>query len=688
MQRLIFESSPAFILLCILLGVGYAFILYKAKHPWSKTTNRVLFALRAVVVSLLAFLLIGPILKLTKNIFEKPEIVLLVDNSSSMRGVVDSVKLQSDLTSTTSSLRDQGFEVSLKTLAEKENQKIKFDQKTSDLNGAIKNTIADYEERNLAGIVLFTDGIYNSGSSPLYSSWRVPIHTVGLGDTTEHPDLILKNIVYNKIAYQGNRFPIRAEVAIQSLPKQNVSVSVLKNGAVISQQQKNTDNKSLLEFDFLADAKDKGIQRYEIVVQSVANESNLKNNRTGIFIEVVEGKKKILLVAPAPHPDIKTLREVIEQNPNYEMIVHIPGVSKTDPKLLQPNQAELVIFHEAIDRQMKTAALFTQLGKTKSSVLLIIGANTNLQQLEPIGIPLHFDSPFQKDEVTPLVNASFHDFDFADNSNAGFAGYPPIQVPFGKFSYPPNAQVLLNQRIGSVSTDRPMLLAWEDNNRKVAAFIGEGLWRWRLAEYSSFEKTELFDDTFSKLVQYLSTLDDKRKFRFFPTQNEFTDANPVTFEGQVYNDLFEKTYGNKIDLTLRSEQSKVTNYNYTLSPGGERYQIGGLNEGTYFFSASTEVSGKKETISGQFSVIAQNIESQNLVADFGLLRKLSKATNGKFYHSNELNKLASDYQKVEAKSLIHSEESFNPLVQAKWFFFLLLVLVSVEWFLRKYLGSY
>jgi hypothetical protein len=337
---------------------------------------------------------------------------------------------------------------------------------------------------------------------------------------------------------------------------------------------------------------------------------------------------------------------------------------------------------------MKTASLFTQLSKAKSSLLLIIGNKSNLQQLASNGIPLRFDNPIQKDEVTALVNSSFHDFDFAANSNTGFAAYPPIQVPFGKFSYPANAQVLLNQRIGSVATDRPMLLSWEDNNRKMAAFIGEGLWQWRLAEYFNSEKTELFDDTFSKLVQYLSTLDDKRKFRFFPTQNEFTDAAPVSFEGQVYNDLFEKVYGNKIDLMLRDEQGKVTNYNYTLSPGGERYTIGGLKEGTYFYSASTVVNSKKEVLAGQFSVIAQNIESQNLVADYGLLRKLAHATNGNFYYSTEMDKLVSDYQKVEAKSLIHSEESFNPLVQAKWFFFLLLILISGEWFLRKYLGSY
>lgn len=687
MQRLIFESSPAFILLCIVLGFGYAFLLYRAKHPWSKRTNRILFAVRAIVVSLLSFLLIGPILKLTKNIFEKPEIVLLIDDSSSLTGAADSVKLQSDLSSITEQFKSQGYEASVRTLSGKENQ-IKFDQRTSDLNSALKNTISDYEGENLASIVLFTDGIYNSGSSPLYSSWRIPIQTVGLGDTTEHADLILKNVAYNKIAYQGNRFPIRAEVAVQSLPNQNVTVSVLKNGAVIDRQQKNTDNKSFLEFDFLADAKDKGIQRYEVLVQPVAKESNLKNNRAGIFVEVVEGKKKILLIAPAPHPDIKALREVVEKNPNYELIVHMPGISKTEPRLLQPNQAELVIFHQPFDLSMKTSALFVQLAKGKSSVLLLIGSKTNLRQLPPNGIPLNFENPIQKDDATPIVNSSFHDFDFTDNSNSAFSRYPPVQVPFGKFSYPPNAQVMLNQRIGSVPTDRPMLLSWEDNNRKMAAFIGEGLWRWRLEEFSSTEKTELFDDTFAKLVQYLSTLDDKRKFKFFPTQNEFTDAAPVTFEGQVYNDLYEKVYGNKIDLTLRNDQGKVTNFNYTLSPGGERYSVGGLKEGTYIYSASTEINSKKETVSGQFSVVAQNIESQNLVADFGLLKKLAGATGGKFYRSNETDQLVSDFKKIEAKSLIHSEESFNPLVQAKWFFFLLLVLISTEWFLRKYFGSY
>ncbi len=688
MQRLIFESSPTFILISIVLGLVYAYMLYHNKHTWSKRMNQFLFTVRATIVALVSFLLIGPALKLTNNIFEKPVLVFLVDNSTSLKENVDSLKIQNELSETTKHLQEQGYDIVLKDLSGKEVDKIRFDNKSSDLNGALNSITSDYEAKNLAGIVLLSDGIYNSGVSPLYTPWHVPITTVGLGDTIEHADLILKNVAYNKIAYQGNRFPVRAEIAIQNIPNQEVTVSIFQNGLLLDKQRKNTEKKLFLQFDFLADAKDKGIQRWDVLVEPSAHESNLKNNSSSIFVEVVEGRKKILVIAPSPHPDIKALRSMVEKNPNYEFILHIPGLTKTDPAHLQPGAAELVIFHQALDQEMKTSSLFSQLSKGKSSVLLILGNKTNLRLLQSNGIPLNFINPTQKDEATPVVNSSFHDFEFSENGNGIFSRYPPIQVPFGKFSFPSNAQVLLNQRIGSVATDRPMLLSWEDNGRKMAVFIGDGLWKWRLDEFATSEKTEIFDETFSKLIQYLSTAEDKRKFRFFPLQNEFTDSAPVIFEGQVYNDLFEKIYGNKVDLKLTDDKGKISNYNYTLSPGGERYRVGGLKEGAYRFTATTEINTKKEIVSGQFLVKEQNIEPLNVVADFGLLRKLSKATGGKFYRAGEQHQLISDFSKSEPKKLIHSEESFNPLIYVKWFFFLLLLLISTEWFSRKYLGSY
>jgi hypothetical protein len=690
-QRLQFESSPFFILICIALGIGYAFVLYRSKHSWSKRINQLLFALRACLVAGLSFLLLGPILKLTTNLTEKPALVFLIDNSTSVKEAVDSLsrtKAWDQLQLAKEKLEKQGYAIKLNDLANREVQTVSFNNTTSDLSSAIKGVATEYEGKNLAGIVLFTDGVYNSGTSPLYNPIRVPIYSIGLGDTTERMDLKLKNVAYNKITYQGNKFPIRAEVIAQGISNQEITISVFKNGKVLSQQRKNSGTKSLIDFDFLVDATEKGIQRLDVLVEPIKGESNLKNNRASVFVEVVEGRKKILLIAPAPHPDIKAIRAVVEKNSNYEFILHVPGITNADAALLKPGAAELIIFHQALDVNGKTTALLQQFKKSNASLLLILGHQSNLRQLTSNAIPFTFDQTGQWDEVTPVVNAAFRDFNFPENSNGVFSKYPPVEVPFGKFTYPPNSNVLLYQRIGSVATDRPLLLSWEEDNRKMAALIGEGMWRWRLNEFAANQNTEVFDDVFSKLIQYLSTLDDKRKFKSFPTQNEFSDALPVTFESQVYNDLFELVYGNKVELELRDEQNKTTKYEYVLSPGGTRYQIGGLKEGVYQYKSSTALNSKREEVRGQFLVTAQNIESQNLTADFGLLRKLSAATGGKFYPFNQLEKLSTDFEKVQASSLIHSDESFNPLINLKWVFFLLLALISIEWFLRKYLGGY
>ena len=68
--------------------------------------------------------------------------------------------------------------------------------------------------------------------------------------------------------------------------------------------------------------------------------------------------------------------------------------------------------------------------------------------------------------------------------------------------------------------------------------------------------------------------------------------------------------------------------------------------------------------------------------------KWDQNTGGKFYRLNDISRLTAGLSTEEVKSLIHSEESFHPLINLKAVFFLLLVLISIEWFLRKYFGSY
>lgn len=692
MKNIILESHPAFILLCLAVAVVYAFLLYKSKHPWSGTLNKILFGGRTVLVFLLAFLLLGPIIRQIDNVYEKPVFVILQDNSVSVKETTDSVslkKLNQSLAGLKESLNDTGYETFQKDLSGEDVSVINFNEPVSDLQGSLRKISNQYEGQSVAGVLLVSDGIYNSGISPLYTAYSFPVYTIGVGDTAQRQDISIKELVYNKIAYQGNEFPVRAEIVVKGFPNQNITVSLIKSGKVIERQTKNSGADQLLPVEFKVAATEQGIQRLEVQVEVKSEEKNVRNNKSTAFIDVVEGKKKILVVANAPHPDIKALRAIIDKNTNYEFILHIPGVEETEAKNLQPANIDLAVFHQSPDKRGRTRDLFQQFNTSKTSMFVVVGQQTDLTALAANHVPLKFDQlPRQYDDVMPVVNASFPYFLLSPEANSVFSGYPPVWVPFGKMQISASAVTLLSQRVGSISTDKSLLWIDVPDNHKIAVMLGEGFWQWRLEEYSKNENTDAFDEVFGKLLQYLSTTDDKSRFKSYPVEQQFSDTEAVVVESQVYNEIYEPVFGNRVDIEISDDAGKKYKYNYVISPGNARYQVGGLKEGIYKYTSSTTISGKEEKVRGQFLVTAQQAELQNLTADFDLLRKLSNSTGGKFYNATETDKLQAELSKKEATSVIHSEEKFDNLLNLKWVFFLLLALVSAEWFLRKFYGGY
>lgn len=693
MQRIILESAPEFLILCLVVALAYAGIqYYRTTHPWSKGMNALLFTCRTILAFFLAFLLLGPIVKQISNLFEKPAFVILNDNSSSIAEATDSttlMRVRDEVARLQEMLNEQGYDADIETLSEEGASELKYTASTSDINGALRRIANRYEGRNVAGVILVSDGIYNAGLSPLYSPHNFPIYTIGVGDTTVRADIALKNIAYNKIAYQGNKFPLRAEVQLKNIAGDNITATLLRRGRVIEKQTKKATPGQLITFDFQPVAEEQGIQKYDIQVEERPEEYNTRNNRSSVFVEVVEGKKKILCVAAAPHPDIKALREVITKNSNYEFILHIPDINPQQASAMVPQDIDLVIFHQCPDLRGKTTALFQTFMKSKSSIFVILGHQTDLRQLARQELPFRFDAPPREyDEVTPVVNPGITNFSISSEASTAFSRFPPVSVHFGKTSVNAGVTVVLHQKVGSVVTDKPLLLLSSDDSKKLGIMLGEGIWRWRLNEFDRTENTTYFDEVFGKLVQFLSTTDDKRKFRSYPVRQEFSDTEPVVFESQVYNDIFEPVYGNTVDIDLTHETGQRSNYTYVISPGNTRYQIGGLKEGVYRYRSSTIVNGKTESALGEFAVVERQVELQNLTADFDLLRRLSTNTGGRFVPSSKLEALRAELRQKEATSVIHTEETYASMINLKWVFWLLLAIVTMEWGLRKFYGSY
>jgi hypothetical protein len=190
-----------------------------------------------------------------------------------------------------------------------------------------------------------------------------------------------------------------------------------------------------------------------------------------------------------------------------------------------------------------------------------------------------------------------------------------------------------------------------------------------------------------KLIQYLATKDDKRKFRVATEQNQYFDNEAVTFQTDIYNELFEKIYDVNVDLKVVDGEGNQQEYNYVNSAGNE-FKITGLPSGIYSFTASADVNGKRESSQGTFSVEKLDLEDINLTANHQLLKNIASNSGGKFLLPTEMSEAVDYFKTLSAKPITSSDEKLQSIINNPWLLLLLLALVSSEWFIRKYNGSY
>lgn len=691
--KLITQASPWLILVCVAIGLAYALLLYSKKANWSKTVNRFLASLRFLLVTILCLLLLlNPYLRQVTNSVEKPTVVFAIDNSQSIATTNDSSKIRNlykELEGLSNDLKKDNVNIDIQNLDAtaivKSMVNIPLNFASSNLSsilGAIKN---NYENRNLDKVVLVSDGIYNQGISPVFQDYGFPVYTVGVGDTTKKRDIKLAAVLANKVAYLGNKFPVVAEVENIGYPGRTVNVYLSQNGQVLGKKTINfKEDGELQQVTFLTDAKYKGMQRYMVSVDALDNEFTKANNARDIYIEVIDGKEKILVIAPTPHPDIKALKSAITKNENYSFDLHIPGITK-----LKPEKYDLIIAHQVPNIYRNGRNLLERFRKQGTPIFYVLGAQSDFNLFNRLNTGVRvLRRGRQMDDVTPVFNDKFNTFNFEREKIKVFKKLPPASVPFGNYNVSNSAQVILYQRVGSIETSKPLLVINELNGVKSAVLAGEGIWEWRQEEYALNEKHEIIDEMVSKVVQYLSTKEDKRRLRVYPINNEFYDFEKVVFETEMYNELYERIYDIKVNLSITNEKGKVSTYSFTPTEGSSRFEISGLGKGVYKYSAAATIKNKNEVSGGEFTIKSLQLEALNNTADHNLLRQLSKKTDGKFFTMSQTAALKKAVLDTRKPNVLHSSEEIQEMIHLKWIFFVLMALATLEWVMRKYQGSY
>ncbi|GAB3640175.1 VWA domain-containing protein [Spirosoma arcticum] len=719
----IFQSSPWWILVCLLVGAVYAVAMYQPLPPlagsvptgsrvagsggavggFDKRTTYGLSALRFVVVSLLCFLLLNPLIRSLRTLTEKPKVVLAVDNSESVAAAGRPAlnRALAGLQAIRQQLTAKGLDVSVRTFGDTvandggaDLTQIPFTWRTTDLSGLLSGIRSDYEGRNLTDVVLVSDGIFNQGVSPTFGQYPFAVQTVGLGDTIPKRDVQLKGVVANRIAYLGNQFPVQAEVVSNGFSGRSATVVLRQNGRELGRQSISfKGNDSFNQLTFQTTATQKGVQHYVVEVLPQPGEFSTRNNRQDVYLDVIDGKEKVLLLALTPHPDVKAIRNLLEKNQNYEVDVRIL-TGTTDPNPPADKTYDLLILHQIPDNAGYGNDLVRRFLATNTPVLFVLGGQSALGSFNTLNPVMQVSAQSnQSDRVTGFFNPEFKQLNLDPARLDLLSKLPPMAVPYGDFKLQAGSEVVLWQQVGSVRTTKPLLAinvagGTSDRARKSAVLAGEGLWAWRLEEYALTDKQEVVDELVQKVIQLISVKEDRRKLRVYPIRNEFVAGEKVIFETELYNDIYERLYDKPVRLEIVDEKSVTRSYNYTPTAANSRFEISRLPQGAYRFRASVSVNGKTEQSAGQFVVRDLQLEALNTTADHGLLRQLAQQTGGQFYGPTRIDDLVRNLTASPRPARLTSTEEMNEIINWRWLFFVVLTLATVEWGLRKFYGGY
>ena len=633
-------------------------------------------------------LLLNPLIKKFRQTVLPPVAVILMDDSESIRigTSQDSLALLGkELKNAKIQLEKAGYQVFVSGLEGeiKTDSTILYNKKETALQRRLKSLQEQFDNQNLTQVWLASDGITNIGSELTGSSFPFSINTIRLGNPESRKDLIVSQVRINKIGFLGNSFPISVQIKGRKLESAPIQVSLLENGKILETRNSVIGTNSLANIEFSVKAGSKGIKQYSIEVKPIAGELTLVNNKRQAFIEIVDGRQKVLLLASVPHPDIRAIRAALEPLSQLELNVIVGGIDS-----YKPDAYNLVILHQLPDRQGTFSQPVSQFLKGNTATLLVCGSGTDFARLRNEAsswLNLQgFGGPM--DEVTTAFNSDFQRFQFDENWKKTLESLPPIKSPGIGYGIKSGFERILQKKLGRSVIPTPLLGVSLNSNPKRGIFWGDGLWLWRLNEYAQNESFLATDNLIQKTVQLLVSSDKKQGLKVYLSQNELYEGESATFLTETYNQLLEPVFEQKIQIEFQNKSGKKSNYSFTNSSTNSSLTTEGLASGTYTFTAKCQINGKTEIDKGEFLVKANELESQELQANHALLFDLAQRNGGTSTGVANLQSLIPN-ESNKPKPLISFTDWDENVLSLWWVLAVLLTLASTEWFVRKLNGS-
>ncbi len=672
-------STIFYITLALLLALGFAFFQYLFKKPARNSRDFIFFSLRFISVFLVLLLLIDPMITSTFYEIEKPDLILLTDNSQSIsyldqeeniQEVVRTFSEDNELNNRFDLQRiNFGREINI-------NDSLDFSARQTDLFTALWETEQMFNE-NPAAILLLTDGNQSLGRDYRYyePDTQNSIYPVILGDTASYNDLSIQRINSNRYAFLNNQFPVEIFMNYSGDKDLEATINIRSGESVVySENVSFSEGKRSSIINTVLPANSLGVKSYTVELVSEVEERNVNNNRQKFAIEVIDERTSVLILSDIPHPDLGAIKKAIESN--QQRTGEIKYLRDGNFNI---NDYQLVIIYQ-LNRRFSN--VISQIINRGHNYFIITGSETDWYYLNSLNLGFGRSATGQSQDVFPVYNPTFSNFQFED---IGFEDFPPLTDKFGPVEFQKiNYNILLYQELQGVKTGEPLMAVSQDRPKR-GFLLGENIWRWRAESYLKNKSFQEFDDFFSKLIQNLAAKRSRDRLTV-DYENFYYSNEDLIITAQYFDENYQFDPGGELSIEIENNETKESfSSSLVLKNNFFQFNAGSLSPGTYNFKLKVE--NRNISKSGEFEVVEYSTEQQFVSANLSGMQSFANNNEVALFFPDQINSIKEELiNNDKFKPVQKSRQKTVPLIDWYYLLFILIIVLAAEWLYRKYLG--
>jgi uncharacterized membrane protein len=593
----------------------------------------------------------------------------------------------------------------------------------SDLAAAVRDAVEQYRGAGIPGVVIVSDG-GDTGAQDAAGALDAngtPVFTVGVGDPDGLPDLEVLDVTAGAARLADAAIDLTISAMGRGVDGP-FDVRVLENGRPIDVRQVATAGAPARLVVTVAPPAD-AAAIYTVEIPPLAGEAVVENNRRSVLVEPPGRPRRVLIIEGAPGFEHSFLKRALAQDEGLEIdavvrkgrdaqgeatyFVHAAAARApqltsgfpADRKALFQYDALILanVEHDALSpAQLELAAAFVS---ERGGGLLVLGSRsfgprgltgTPIEDVLPTGLtdrgngvvraamegggPPVTVTPEGEPHPVMRIGAT------AAETARRWRGVPALAAAAALGGARPGAQVLA--LVQADDGPRPLVAVQRYGQGRSMVFTGEASWRWRMQLPAADRTFELF---WRQAARWLAS-GAADPVSMAPL-SQAAAGTPVTLAVDVRDGAFAAVTNADVALRVVMPDDTVRDVAATLAdPSAGRYAGSFRFEfpGVYRVQAEARRGDTVLGLAERWALVGgADMEMAAPRLNDDVLRRMSRATGGEYLDAADASRLGELLSPVDVAP---GTPRVRELWQSPWIFAAIVLMLSLEWVLRRRWG--